>query len=336
MITAGHGLDDLLEVSRVTQDKIELRRRSLDVRPIIEEAAEAAREAMQLRNIELTVTLAPEPLFVDCDPSRLQQIQANLLSNAAKYTQVGGHVQLSALQEGEEAVLRVRDDGAGIPADVLENVFEMFVQSHRTLDRAEGGLGVGLTLVRGLVELHGGSVSAYSEGEGRGSEFSVRFPLSKRAPTTQPPPSVKVMFDSSHLPLTVAIVEDNDDSRMMFCELLELSGFVCHSASTGALGLQLIKDVSPDVALVDVGLPELDGLELARRLRKDPRHAELLLIALTGYGQREDREAAHLAGFDMHFVKPVDFEALFSLLRTHAEKKQTRLEGEIAEALPVA
>src|SRR5262249_14486941 len=154
-------LDDLLEVSRVTQDKIELRKRTLDIRPIIREAAEAARESMQARNIALTVDLGGEPLLVDCDPARLQQIQANLLSNASKYTPRGGHVSLTAQRDGHEVVLHVKDDGVGIPKDVLENVFELFVQSHRTLDRSEGGLGVGLTLVRGLVELHGGSVSAH-------------------------------------------------------------------------------------------------------------------------------------------------------------------------------
>jgi two-component system CheB/CheR fusion protein len=327
-------LDDLLEVSRVTQDKIELRKRSLDVRPIIEEAAEAAREAMQTRNIELTVTLGSEPLFVECDPSRLQQIQANLLSNAAKYTQAGGHVQLSAYQEGEEVVLRVKDDGAGIPKDVLENVFELFVQSDRTLDRAEGGLGVGLTLVRGLVELHGGSVAAHSDGEGLGSEFSVRLPLSHQPPTSLPPAEVKVMFNSSHPPLRVVIVEDNDDSRMMFCELLELSGFECHTASTGPTGLELITEQRPDVALVDVGLPGLDGLELAKILRQDPRNANMTLIALTGYGQREDRKATRDAGFDTHLVKPVDVEALFNLLRAHAAKKQVRVETGLDDTLP--
>jgi len=327
-------LDDLLEVSRVTQDKIELRKRLLDIRPIIEEAAEAAREAMQARDIELTVTLGPEPLFVECDPSRLQQIQANLLSNATKYTQAGGHVQLSARREDDYVVLRVKDDGAGIPKDVLENVFELFVQSDRTLDRAEGGLGVGLTLVRGLVELHGGSVAAHSDGEGQGSEFLVRLPLSHQAPTSQPLAEVKVMFDSSHPPLRVVIVEDNDDSRMMFCELLELSGFECHTASTGPLGLELINELRPDVALVDVGLPGLDGLELARLLRQDARNASMMLIALTGYGQREDRKATRDAGFDTHLVKPVDVEALFNLLRAHAAKKQVRVETGLDDTLP--
>jgi two-component system CheB/CheR fusion protein len=320
-------LDDLLEVSRVTQDKIELRKRTLDVRPIVQEAAEAARQSLQTRQIELQMELDPEPLPVDCDPARLQQILANLLSNAGKYTPIGGHVRLSAGRQGEQVVLTVEDDGAGIPPDTLQEVFELFVQSNRTLDRAEGGLGVGLTLVRGLVERHGGSVEAHSEGEGRGSTFVVRLPVSHDAPISISSPEVKRMqVDQPSRAIRVVIVEDNDDSRMMLCELLELSGFECHAAATGALGLAAINELQPDVALVDIGLPELDGLEVARQLRRDRRHDELLLVALTGYGQREDREAARRAGFDTHLVKPVDFDALLELLRT-----QTKPSAEAAQ-----
>jgi two-component system CheB/CheR fusion protein len=333
-------LDDLLEVSRVTQDKIELRKRTMDMRPVIEEAIEAARELMQIRQIELSVELDSEPLVIDCDPARLQQIQANLLSNAAKYTPIGGHVWLSLKREADQAVLRVADDGVGIPKEVLEDVFELFVQSTRTLDRSEGGLGVGLTLVRGLVERHGGSVTAYSEGEGHGSEFTVRLPLSQHVPNRQlskppslvPPPEAKSMVTADS-PLRVVIVEDNDDSRMMLCELLELSGFECHTAATGRLGLDVINETRPDVALVDIGLPELDGLEVAQLLRQDPRNAQLLLIALTGYGQREDRDAARKAGFDTHLVKPVDFDALLALLRNHAAKRANP-EPSLEDTLP--
>lgn len=314
-------LDDLLEASRVTQDKIELRKRPLDLRPIVQDAADASREQLQARHIELELELDPEPLVVDGDPARLQQIQANLLNNAAKYTPPGGHVWISALREGDEAVLRVRDDGVGIPPDTLADVFELFVQSHRTLDRSDGGLGVGLTLVRGLVERHGGSVSAHSEGEGEGSEFTVRLPLTHLAPASLPPAESKPMTTGSG-PLRVVIVEDNDDSRMMLCELLELSGFECHTAATGPLGLEVIKELKPDVALVDIGLPELDGLEVARLVRQELSRDQLLMIALTGYGQREDREAARRAGFDTHLVKPVDFDALLGLLRERAAARQ--------------
>ena len=308
-------LDDLLEVSRVTQDKIELRMRTLDIRPIVRDAAEAARQVLQARNIDLVVEVADEPLVVEADAARLQQIQANLFSNAAKYTPVGGHVQFSARREGSEVVLRVKDDGVGIPSNMLGNVFDLFVQSQHTLDRADGGLGVGLTLVRGLVERHGGSVQVFSAGEGLGSEFVVRFPCSSGTVTESLPPPQPGPQAEATVPLRIVVVEDNDDSRSMLCELLELSGFECHPAATGKVGLDLINELQPDVALVDIGLPELDGLEVASLLRRDPRNADLFLVALTGYGQREDRDAARRAGFDTHLVKPVDFDALLALLR---------------------
>ncbi|HVY30100.1 MAG TPA: chemotaxis protein CheB [Polyangiaceae bacterium] len=317
-------LDDLLEVSRVTQDKIELKKRLLDLRPLVAEAAEAAADLMQSRQLELQVELASEPLIVNGDPARLQQVQANLLSNAAKYTQAGGHVSLSAQREGNEAVVRVRDDGAGISPALLSEVFELFVQSDRTLDRAEGGLGVGLTLVRGLVERHGGSVGAISDGEGCGSEFVVRLPLATETPSSVPPPESQTQAPIARAPgpaLKVAIVEDNDDSRMMLCELLELSGFQCQAAPNGLLGVELIAETQPDVALVDIGLPEIDGLEVARRVRKSAKNQGILLIALTGYGQREDRDAARQAGFDTHLVKPIVFDDLLAMLRAHADKR---------------
>jgi two-component system CheB/CheR fusion protein len=311
-------LDDLLEVSRVTQDKIELKKQVIDIRPLVEEAADAAREAMQARNIEFKLEVTDEPLVVDCDPARLQQIQANLLNNATKYTPHGGHVRLSLQREGENAVMRVRDDGCGIPPQLLEDVFELFVQSHRTLDRSDGVLGVGLTLVRGLVERHGGSVSAHSSGEGKGCEFVVSLPLSHRRPASIKPASSHDSLDQPQHPLRVVIVEDNEDSRTMLCELLEMSGFECSTASDGAQGLQLILEQRPDVALIDIGLPELDGLEVAQRVRQDPRNGGTHLIALTGYGQREDRDAVRRAGFDAHLIKPVDFDNLISTLRAHA------------------
>ncbi len=328
-------LDDLLEVSRVTQDKIELRKQTIDLRSLVTEAVEAAREQLDARRLQLELRLDEQPLLIDADPARMLQVQANLLGNAAKYTPPGGHVWVTARRDGDEAVLSVADDGLGIPAQVLGDVFELFVQSNRTLDRSDGGLGVGLTLVRGLVERHGGSVTAQSEGEGHGSEFVVRLPLSNHVIASPPNREPQEMLKRTNGPLHVVIVEDNDDSRMMLCELLELSGFLCHTAATGPLGLELIRELQPDVALIDIGLPDLDGLEVARQLRREPRNAGIQLIALTGYGQREDRDAARNAGFDTHLVKPVDFEALFALLRAR-QSERAEVALALDDTLPVA
>jgi two-component system CheB/CheR fusion protein len=311
-------LDDLLEASRVTQDKIELRKSVLDLRSVIREAVDAMRGVMVARGLEFRAEIDDEPLFVDGDPARLQQINVNLLSNAAKYTPRGGHVSICAKREDGQATIRVCDDGAGIPKDMLDSAFELFVQSRRTLDRAEGGLGVGLTLVRGLVTKHGGSVVAQSEGEGKGSEFIVRLPLTAApapapAPTEPEPRGSNVPLEQD---LRIVVIEDNRDSREVLCELLTRNGFDCRSCDNGADGLALIDEFSPMAAIVDIGLPGIDGLELARLVRASGKHPNIFLIALTGYGQRSDRELALQAGFDEHVVKPVDLAALRRLLGT--------------------
>jgi two-component system CheB/CheR fusion protein len=305
-------LDDLLEASRVTQDKIELRKSVLDLRSVVREAVDAMRGVMAARGLELRTEIDEEPLFVDGDPARLQQINVNLLSNAAKYTPRGGHVCIRAQREDGQASIRVSDDGAGIPKDMLDSAFELFVQSRRTLDRAEGGLGVGLTLVRGLVTKHGGSVVARSDGEGKGSEFIVRLPLTAApAPVASEPRGSNIPLEPD---LRVVVIEDNRDSREVLCELLTRNDFDCRSSDNGADGLALIDEFEPTAAIVDIGLPGIDGLELARRVRASGKHPNIFLIALTGYGQRSDRELALQAGFDEHVVKPVDLAALRKLL----------------------
>jgi two-component system CheB/CheR fusion protein len=305
-------LDDLLEAGRVTQDKIELRRAVVDVGAIVREAAEAMRAQIEARGLHFTMHVTLEPLYVDGDPARLQQIHVNLLNNAAKYTPSGGHVMVEAMREDGHAVIRVRDDGVGIPRNMLESVFELFVQSNRTLDRAAGGLGVGLTLVRSLVSMHGGTVVAHSAGEGKGSEFVVRLPLAVDA--APPAAPARRHWQPSASISKVLVVEDNTDSRELLCELLLQAGFECRAAETGLDALTAVDEFRPDVAILDVGLPGIDGFEVARRLRTHPRHASLCLIALTGYGQAADRATARDAGFDEHLVKPVHAEQLLSLL----------------------
>ncbi len=306
-------LDDLLEASRVTQDKIQLRLLDVDLGAIVREAAEVVRSGTEKKGLTLDVQLPGEPLWGHGDPARLQQVTVNLLNNAAKYTDGGGHVWLSAAREGEEAVVRVKDDGVGIPQDMLESAFDLFVQSKRTLDRAEGGLGVGLTLVRALVAKHGGTVSARSEGQGRGSELEVRIPLLP-GPSAAPPPPDRAARARLPRGARVVVVEDNADSREGLCSLLRLAGYECHTAGHGADGLALMEEVRPHVAIVDIGLPGIDGLELARRIRAHPELGEMYLIAVTGYGQPRDRASARQAGFDEHVVKPVSFDALEALL----------------------
>ncbi|HET9934259.1 MAG TPA: chemotaxis protein CheB [Polyangiaceae bacterium] len=310
-------LDDLLEASRVTQDKIELRKRVLDVRGVARDALDAIRNVLESRGLELSAEITPEPLCVEGDAARLQQICVNLLSNAAKYTPRGGKVLFQVAREGDAALVRVRDNGMGIPKEMLDSVFELFVQSSRTLDRAEGGLGVGLTLVRGLVAKHGGTVVARSDGPGKGSEFLVRLPLTSAAGVAEPAPSSggpKLARGSR-----VVVIEDNPDSREMLCSLLTHAGFDCKSSDNGATGVALIDEFKPVVAIIDIGLPGLDGLEVARRVRQNSAHEGIYLVALTGYGQRADREMALKAGFDEHLVKPVDFATIERVLGTSKE-----------------
>jgi len=317
-------LDDLLEASRVTQNKVELKRQVLDVNVVIQDAVDAVRGQIDSHGIALAVERSPAPLEVDGDPARLQQILVNLLSNAVKYTPRGGHVRIRVEREGREVLVRLQDDGAGIPADMLESVFDLFVQSRRTLDRAAGGLGVGLTLARSLAQMHGGTVTAHSEGEGRGSEFILRLPgLAAAELVMVPPPAGKERDGELGAPphralsegATVVVVEDNPDSREMLRELLELSGFKCRTSDNGTAALALIEELRPEIAILDVGLPEMDGFELARRLRLTRKRGDLCLVALTGYGQPSDQALGVQAGFDAHLVKPVQAEQLLALLR---------------------
>jgi two-component system CheB/CheR fusion protein len=300
-------LDDLLDASRITQGKIAIRKDVVDVAAVVEEAVQTVRQIIEARGHELIVDSADELLAVEGDHVRLCQVIENLVGNAAKYTPDGGRIVVSQRCEDGEVVLRVRDNGRGIPSDMLDSIFDLFVQSDTTLDRAEGGIGVGLTLARALTELHGGTIIARSEGPGRGSEFEVRLPLSNRTvdrPAEQP---VETKTDS----VRVLIVEDNADSRETLKLLLELDGFEVAAAETGSEGLAAVRLQRPDVALIDIGLPGLDGYQVAKEIRRDPENRQIRLVALTGYGRPEDRQRVLAAGFDAHLVKPIRVESLY-------------------------
>ena len=304
-------LDDLLDVSRVTQGKIEIRKETVDLNSLVEDAVQAVAGEIKQRDHVLALSTSDEPIWIEGDPSRLLQIQENLLINAVKYTPNGGRISLSVSKHGEHAVLAVSDDGRGIPSEFLPSIFDLFVQADKPLDRSDGGMGVGLSLVRMLVELHGGSVTAQSEGRDQGSEFTVTFPLSTEdLPTIEEPADLAI--DKS---ARVLVVEDNEDSRRMLKQLLELEGYQVTAAADGEAGYLAIKGNAADVALVDIGLPKMDGYQLARKVRDELGDQPILLVALTGYGRSEDHQKVVEAGFDEHLVKPVEPKDLARVIK---------------------
>jgi PAS domain S-box-containing protein len=309
-----HLVDDLLEVSRITQGKLELRTQQLDVANALHHAVESVRPLMQAAPHELTITLPAEPIMLDADPVRLSQVVLNLLNNAAKYTPPGGKIELSARQECGHALIAVKDSGIGIPAESLANIFDMFSQHAPARERAQGGLGIGLALVRGLVELRGGTITAQSAGLGLGSEFVVRLPVSESRPSV--PAAVDGVPESSAggPPLRIVVVDDNKDAADSLAMLLEFNGHDVRTANDGRAGLELTLEVLPDVVMLDIGLPQLNGYEIARCIRTDARCGDVLLIAVSGWGQEKDKAEAMSAGFDYHFTKPVDFDRLQDVL----------------------
>jgi two-component system CheB/CheR fusion protein len=316
-------LDDLLDVSRLTQDKIVIRKQLFDLSSTVDEVVEETRNWFAEQHLELSVARPEGPLPVDGDPTRLQQIQVNLLRNAAKYTPAGGRVWYGLRREGDEAVVRVRDTGVGLARDMLDKVFDLFVQADDTLDRQGGGIGVGLTLVRSIVELHGGRVRAFSDGPGKGSEFVVWLPLALRQtsvpdPVPLPVPEESLAGTASGMGRSgrqVLLVEDDEDIRSSLRWILEQEGFRVQAAGDGPAALAALDQGCPDVALVDIGIPGMSGYQLARRIRqRDGRRP--YLIALTGYGRPGDRQAALEAGFDNHLTKPFDPRELARLLAT--------------------
>lgn len=317
MLQVARLLDDLLDVSRITQGKIQIRHERVDLTLLIKDAVQAVQPQLDSYGHQLTIDCANSPMVVEGDATRLLQIMENLLANAAKYTPARGEIHLSLKKEQEEAVLRVRDDGRGIPTHMLESIFEMFVQSEHSLDRTHGGMGIGLTLVRTLVGLHHGSIRAFSDGPGRGSEFVVRLPLASSSAMIHTNNSQPVKPAQKH----IVIVEDNEDSRKMMEALLKMEGHQVSSAKDGKQGLEMILRLRPDAAIVDIGLPEMTGYEVAASVRKELPNEPICLVALTGYGRSEDRAAALEAGFTAHVVKPVKPHELDKLLSETGSKK---------------
>ena len=308
-------VDDLLDVSRVTRSAMVLDRKPLDARRSLRNALDAARQWMEEARHRVTLAIAEERLEIDGDEVRLNQVFQNLLHNAAKYTPPGGEIHVAARREGDEAVISVRDNGVGMTPELAASAFEIFRQGSQSLDRPHGGLGVGLTLVQRLVQLHGGSVEAKSEGQGRGSEFIVRLPLRQEPEIVD---AASIPAEEPHkagTPRRVLVVDDNQDAAHALRLLLQTDGHEVMVAADGAAGLALAREHRPDVVLLDIGLPTLSGYEIATRIRADPALKGTVLVAVTGYGQMHDRARASASGFDHHLVKPVEFRALQELLR---------------------
>ena len=309
----GRLIDDLMEVSRIITGRINLHHERLDARGVVERAVESCRPLIDQRKHKLWVSLAPEPIWLQADAARLEQVVVNLLNNAAKYMDKGGHIWLNIQQEGNEAVLRVRDKGAGIAADLLPLIFDLFTQADRTMDRSQGGLGIGLTVVQRLVEMHLGTVEASSPGFGEGSEFIVRLPV-LLSPAGQQDSSAIVKDTKSAQIWRMLVVDDNADSADISALLLQALGHEVRVAYSGPTALDTAAEYQPDFVLLDIGLPGMDGYEVARRLRRHPQLGDVWLIAMTGYGQDSDRRRSQEAGIDHHLVKPVDPDKLADLL----------------------
>jgi signal transduction histidine kinase/CheY-like chemotaxis protein len=310
-------VDDLMEVSRITRGKIELHKERIDLATVVRNAIEISKPLIEADGHELEVQLPAEPAMLDADPVRLAQIFANLLNNAAKYMPDGGRIEITGEREGREAVVSVRDSGIGIAPDALPHVFELFTQGDRVHSRAPGGLGIGLTIVRSLVRLHDGSIQAKSAGTGHGSEFVIRLPLASGDPVNAN--GAKRQHASSRIARRIMVVDDNRDAATSLGIILRFLGADVHLAHDGQTALDALVSYRPSVVLLDIGMPEMDGYEVARRARQLAEGQGVTLIALTGWGQEEDRRRSAEAGFNYHLVKPVGHAALQALLSSLPE-----------------
>jgi PAS domain S-box-containing protein len=315
-------IDDLLDVSRITRGKVDLQRQTIDLADVVGLAVEASRPLLEDYRHTLTVQLPPNSILLDADPARISQVLSNLLNNAAKYTPEGGEISLVTEESGNDVIIRVRDNGIGITPDLLPKMFDLFVQADQSLSRSRGGLGIGLTVVRSLVEMHDGTVTVQSKGPGHGSEFSIRLPRVDK-PAACAPPDSSTSLDEPDFDLPrrrILVVDDSLRNAVSLEVLLRALGHEVHTAHDGMAALDLLRELRPDVVLLDIGLPLVDGYEVARLCRQEPALEHVVLVALTGYGQEEDRLRSREAGFDAHLVKPVNLEELRVLLSQHPRK----------------
>jgi signal transduction histidine kinase len=299
-------VDDLLDISRITYGRIELRRQRTALAPLLSTAVETASPLIEAMSHRLSTDLPAEPIYVDGDPQRLTQVFGNLLSNACKYTGASGTIELSMRVDGSTVEISVCDNGVGIPSHRIDEVFDLFVQIDTSLDRAQGGLGIGLTLVRRLIEMHGGSVRASSGGAGKGSRFDVRLPLANALEESAQTPQTATARQNESTGRRILIVDDNRDAADTLALSMEIAGHLTRTVYDPRMALDCIAEFAPDIAFLDVGMPKLNGLELAAMIRSSSFGASIILVALTGWGQHEDRRRSYQAGFDYHLVKPAD------------------------------
>jgi signal transduction histidine kinase/ActR/RegA family two-component response regulator len=305
-------IDDLLDVSRITRGRLELRRQRVDLATVVAQALEASQPHVESAGHDLAVSLPPQSIHLDADPVRLAQVFMNLLHNACKYTEPGGRIRLTAERDGADVVVTVTDTGIGIPPNYLPRLFEMFSQAVPALERSQGGLGIGLALAKALLELHSGRIEAHSDGLGMGSAFVVRLPVLTE--TSSPPPPERQDGPQAVTPRRILVVDDNRISAQSFAMLLRLSGHEVEMAHDGLEAVQKAETYRPHVILLDIGLPKLNGYDACRAIRAQPWGQSIVLVAVTGWGQEDDRRQAQAAGFDGHVVKPVDRAALMKLL----------------------
>jgi CheY-like chemotaxis protein len=308
-------IDDLLDVARITRGKINLAREPVALASVVARAVETVQPALSRQGHALVLDVAEEPLYIDGDPTRLIQIVGNILNNAVKYTKPGGRIELAAGVRGEQIQIRIRDNGIGIEADLIPTVFNLFAQASRGDPGGQTGLGIGLALVKRLVELHGGDVEARSEGLGKGCEFTVRFPRlsAESLPVMLAPAAAAVGAGPQR---RILVVDDNRDALESLARLLQLIGHEVYQAPDGLQALALAAEKQPDLVMLDIGMPGMDGYEVARRIRAEPWGQPMVLVAVTGWGQESDRRRSREAGFDSHWVKPLDAQKLAALLST--------------------